>query len=111
VFSESGLGVAVGEHLGYLFTGLWTALVALSVSRSPLFGRLGRWFGLLGLVSAAGILAGTLEFAGFALAADVVSVAYILWYIWLLALGVTLLRRADLSGTPRTADPASRAHS
>src|SRR5215216_6601462 len=58
-------GVGVGENLGYLFTGLWTAVVALAVLRSPLFGRLGRWFGLLGLVSAAGILAGTLEFAGF----------------------------------------------
>jgi hypothetical protein len=104
-------GVAVGEHLGYLFTGLWTALVALALFRSPLFRRLGWWFGLLGLVSAAGILAGTLEFAGFALAADVVTVAYILWSVWLLALGVTLLRRADWSGTLRTPDPGSGADS
>lgn len=104
-------GVAVGEHLGYLFTGLWTALVALAVLRSPLFGRLGRWFGLLGLVSAAPILAGTLEFAGFALAANVVTVAYILWSVWLLVLGVALLRRADRSGARRTSDPSSGAHS
>src|ERR671912_1240004 len=88
-------GVAVGEHLGYLFTGLWTALVALAVLRSPLFGRLGRWFGLLGLVSAAGILAGTSEFVGFTLAADVVTVAYILWSVWLLAFGIALLWRAE----------------
>jgi hypothetical protein len=81
------------------------------VFRSPLFRRLGRWFGLLGLVSAAGILVGTLEFAGFALAADVVTVAYILWSIWLLALGATLLRRADWSGTLRTPDPGSGADS
>jgi Mn2+/Fe2+ NRAMP family transporter len=82
------------------------------VFQSPLFRNLGRWFGLLGLVSAAGILAGTLEFAGIALAADVVTVAYILWSVWLLALGVTLLlRRAEWSGTLQTPDPASRAHS
>jgi hypothetical protein len=101
-------GVAVGEHLGYLFTGLWTALVALAVLHSPLFGR---WFGLLGLVSAVGILAGTLEFAGFALAANVVTVAYILWSVWLLVLGVALLRHADRSGALRTSGPSSGARS
>ena len=84
--------MAVGEHLGYLFTGLWTALVALAVLRSPLFGRFGRWFGILGLISAIGILAGTLEFAGVALAADTVAVAYVLWSVWLLIFGTVLLR-------------------
>lgn len=85
-------GVAVGEHLGYLFTGLWTALVALAVFRS---GRFGRWFGILGLVSAAGILVGTLEFAGLPAAADVVTLAYILWSVWLLVFGIILLRRVQ----------------
>jgi hypothetical protein len=104
-------GVAVGEHLGYLFTGLWTALVALAVIRSRLFGRLGRWLGLLGLVSAAGILAGTLEFAGFAVAAEVVTVAYILWSVWLLAFGIALLWRTERSGMLQTPDSASGARS
>ena len=104
-------GVAVGEHLGYLFTGLWTALVALAVLRSPLFGRLGRWFGLLGLVSAAGILTGTSEFVGFTLAADVVTVAYILWSVWLLAFGIALLWRAERSGALQTSDSSSGARS
>jgi hypothetical protein len=104
-------GVAVGEHLGYLFTGLWTALVALALLQSPLFGRLGRWLGLLGLVSAAGILAGTLEFVGFPLAADVVTVAYILWSVWLLTLGIALLWRTERSGVLQTPDSANRARS
>jgi hypothetical protein len=104
-------GVAVGEHLGYLFTGLWTALVALALLQSPLFGRLGRWFGLLGLVSAAGILAGTLEFVGFTLAADVVTVAYILWSVWLLAFGIVLLGHTERSGALQTPDTASGARS
>jgi hypothetical protein len=34
--------VAVGEHLGYLFTGVWTALVGVALLQSnplhPLFG-------------------------------------------------------------------------
>jgi hypothetical protein len=100
-------GVAVGEHLGYLFTGLWTALVALALLQSPLLGRLRRWFGLLGLVSAAGILAGTLEFVGFPLAADVVTVAYILWSVWLLAFGIALLRRTERSSALQAPDSAN----
>src|SRR5215210_4998792 len=56
-------GVGVGENLGYLFTSLWTVLVALAMFGSPLPFR--RWLGLLGVVSAACILVGTLEPAGF----------------------------------------------
>jgi hypothetical protein len=104
-------GVAVGEHLGYLFTGQWTALVALALLQSPVFGRLRWWFGLLGLVSAAGILAGTLEFVGFTLAADVVTVAYILWSVWLLAFGIALLWGTERSGALQTPDSASGARS
>src|SRR3712207_9317363 len=59
-------GAAVGEHLGYLFTGLWTALVALAALRSPLFGRFRRWFGLLGAVAAGGGPGRALEVWGFA---------------------------------------------
>jgi Domain of unknown function (DUF4386) len=33
------LGVAVGEHLGYLFTGLWTALAGVALIQSDLLPR------------------------------------------------------------------------
>ena len=82
-------GVAVGEHLGYLFTGLWTALVALAMFGSALPAR--RWLSLLGMVSAAGVLVGTLEPAGFEAAANIVVVGYILWSIWLALTGIFLL--------------------
>ena len=82
-------GVGVGENLGYLFTGLWTVLVALAMFGSPLALR--RWLSLLGIVSAAGILVGTLEPAGFEPAANIVVVGYILWSIWLALTGVFLL--------------------
>src|SRR5918911_2363570 len=61
-------GVAVGEHLGYLFTGLWTVLVALAMFGSALPFR--RWLSLIGIVSAVGIFVGTLEPAGFEPAAN-----------------------------------------
>jgi hypothetical protein len=82
-------GVAVGENLGYLFTGLWTALVALAMFGSPL--PLRRWLALLGVVSAASVLVGMLEPAGFEPAADIVVVGYILWSIWLALFGIFLL--------------------
>jgi len=95
-------GVGVGENLGYLFTGLWTMLVALTMFGSPL--PLRGWLGLLGLVSAASILVGTLEPAGFEPAANVVVIGYILWSIWLALFGIFLLvprfgRVADLDGS------------
>jgi hypothetical protein len=82
-------GVAVGEHLGYLFTGLWTLLVAHAMFHSPLFKP---WLGWAGLMAAVGILVGTLEPAGFGAAASIVAFAYILWSLWLIATGIFLLR-------------------
>ncbi len=81
------LGAAVGEHLGGLFTSGWTALIAYRVilrSQVP-------WFGWLGLVFAAGILIGALEPMGFKAAGKINAFAYLLWSLWLIALGVILL--------------------
>jgi hypothetical protein len=82
-------GVAVGENLGYLFTALWTVLVALAMFGSAL--PLRRWLALMGMVSAAGVFVGTLEPAGFEPAANIVVVGYILWSIWLVLFGIFLL--------------------
>jgi len=98
-------GVGVGEHLGYLFTGLWTALISLAMVRSPLFGRLGRWLGMVGILSALGIFAGMLEPAGLTWAADVVVVGYVLWSVWLALAGISLLRRPKGPGVPVEARP------
>ena len=83
------MGVGVGENLGYLFTSLWTVLVALAMFGSPLPFR--RWLSLLGVVSAACILVGTPEPAGFEPAATIVVVGYLLWSIWLVLTGIILL--------------------
>ena len=87
-------GVGVGENLGYLFTGLWTLLVALAMFGSPL--PLRRWLGLLGAVSAVVIVVGMLEPAGFGPAANIVVVGYILWSIWLALTGIFLLLPGSL---------------
>lgn len=82
------LGVAVGEHLGYLCTGLWTILIALAISTSPLFPSLIGW---IGIVLALAILAGMLEPVGVKLAGAVVAIGYLLWSIWLIVVGILLL--------------------
>jgi len=88
------LGVAVGEHLGYLFTGAWTALVGVAVIQSDVLHPL---FGVIGLVLSPLFLIGSLEFvgsferAGWSLAGALVPVAYIGWSVWLLAIGIGLL--------------------
>ena len=88
------LGVAVGEHLGYLLTGLWTALAGVALIQSDLLHPL---CGVAGLVLAPVFLLGSLEFVGpfeprgWRLAGTLVPLAYIGWSVWLLALGIGLL--------------------
>jgi hypothetical protein len=88
------LGVGIGEHLGYLFTGLWTLLVAGSILTTAM---LPAWLGFVGLPIGVALLVGTLEFVGpnerdgWALAGTIVPIAYIAWSVWLIALGVFLL--------------------
>ena len=91
------LGVAVGEHLGYLFTGLWTALAGVALIQSDVLHRL---FGVVGLLLAPLFVVGSLEFVGpfevrgWKLAGTLVPLAYIGWSVWLLALGIGLLLTA-----------------
>jgi hypothetical protein len=88
------LGVAVGEHLGYMFTGLWTGLVGIAVVQSDLLHAA---FGVIGLVLAPLFLVGSMEFVGanekegWKFAGTLVPIAYIGWSLWLLALGISLL--------------------
>jgi hypothetical protein len=85
------LGVGIGEHLGYLLTGLWTLLVAGSIMSTSV---LPSWLGLIGIPIGVALLIGTLEFVGpneergWPLAGTIVPIAYIAWSIWLIALGV-----------------------
>ncbi|MDQ0078501.1 DUF4386 domain-containing protein [Arthrobacter oryzae] len=41
------LGVAVGEHLGYLFTGPWSVLAGAAITQS---GAVPAWLGIVGIV-------------------------------------------------------------
>jgi hypothetical protein len=88
------LGVAVGEHLGYMFTGSWTGLVSIAVIQSELLHPA---FGVIGLILAPMFLMGSIEFVGsfegggWKLAGTMVPIAYVGWSLWLLAIGIALL--------------------
>jgi hypothetical protein len=83
-------GMAVGEHLGYLSTSIWTFLVALLMLRSPIFGR---WLGLSGMALALGVATGLFEPAGWELAGTINAISYLAWALWLIVVGVILLVR------------------
>ena len=97
----AGARVAVGEHLGYVFTGLWSALAGVALIQSNLPDPL---FGIAGLVLAPLFVLGSLEFVGpyeprgWKPTGTPVPLAYIGRSLWLLALGVGLLVTADLAG-------------
>jgi len=82
-------GVGIGENLGYLFTSVWTILFAISMFRSPRFPN---WLGIAGILPALGIFIGMAEPAGLEIAAPINAVAYILWAIWLVVVGIVVLR-------------------
>jgi hypothetical protein len=84
------IGVAIGEHLGYIFTSIWTILLSIAIVQTGVVNPL---FGWLGIVPAIGVLVGVLEETGFKAAGVINAISYILWSVWLIAFGVALLLR------------------
>ncbi len=87
------LGVAVGEHLGYLLTGTWSILVGVAITQTGL----PLWLGIAGIVVGAALALCSFEFVGpferngWKLAGAITPVTYIVWSAWLVATGVFLL--------------------
>jgi hypothetical protein len=88
------LGVGVGEHLGYLLTGLWSVLVGIAI---VLGDTLAAWLGWPGIVVGTGLAVISAEFLGpneergWALAGAAILILYVAWSIWLLGLGIALI--------------------
>jgi hypothetical protein len=92
-------GMAVGEHLGYLSTSVWTFLLALLMLRMPAFGRI---LGLTGMALALGVASGLLEPAGVPLVGAINAISYLLWAAWLVVVGLVLLVRRPAAAAERT---------
>jgi hypothetical protein len=87
------LGVAIGEHLGYILTGGWTLLIGGLIVATA---TVPTWLGVIGFPIGLALIIGAFEFVGpneadgWALAEKLVPIAYLGWSVWLLGLGVAL---------------------
>jgi hypothetical protein len=81
-------GVAIGEHLGYIFTSAWTILLCVAIIETSLVNPL---FGWLGLIPAIGVFVGVFEETGFKAAGAINAVSYVFWSLWLIAFGIALM--------------------
>ena len=88
------LGVAVGEHLGYVLTGAWTTLAGVALTQASAAPG---WLGVLGIVIGPVLALCALEFVGghesggWKVAERLTPIAYVAWSLWLVATGVALL--------------------
>ena len=88
------LGVGVGEHLGYLFTGTWSTLTGVAIVGTEL---LPAFMGWVGIAIGVGLIVGSAEFLGpneehgWSLASAAIPILYIAWSLWLLAMGLALI--------------------
>jgi len=89
------LGTAIGETLGYALTAAWTALVIAALGRH----FAGRWFAVLGGVSAALVAVGVVSPLGLPVIDDANFIGYLLWSLWLVVFGAILLVRARRAAT------------
>lgn len=87
-FAHIYLGMGVGEHLGYLFTGAWAIAMASLLPQADLVAPA---LGLAGLLPAAAILVGLLEPLGVRWAGAVNAIGYVAFSVWLVFVGVVLL--------------------
>jgi Domain of unknown function (DUF4386) len=88
------LGVGVGEHLGYVLTGLWSVLTGVAILGSQLIPT---WMGWIGIAVGAGLILGSAEFLGpneedgWPLAGAAIPILYVAWSLWLLTMGIALI--------------------
>jgi hypothetical protein len=88
------LGVAVGEYLGYTLTGAWSILTGVALIQTD---AVPGWLGVIGVVIGPLFLLSSVEFlgrfepSGWKPAGQLTPIAYILWSVWLVAVGIAFL--------------------
>jgi hypothetical protein len=96
------LGTAIGETVGYLLTATWTVLVIVALGRR----YAGRWFQVLGGVSAALVLVGVLSPLGLPVIDTANFLGYVLWSVWLIAFAVVMLVHERRQTSTSTLSPS-----
>lgn len=91
-------GMAIGEHLGWVFTGLWLIFLSVVMVESPIVPR---WMGLAGVVIGAAFLVSTLEQFRIGLEDELGLLNFAVntvFSFWLIALAVVLFRARPSAG-------------
>lgn len=87
-------GVVLGEHIGQVFSILWMFTISLALFKSNIFNRWLAWFGFL--ASGVYLLAQAELFAtvipNFPVVPEAGLIGSLLWLIWMIVLGVFLIR-------------------
>ncbi len=83
-------GGALGEHLGFALTAVWTVAVAVLLTRVPGAPRL---LSPVGFVAGAAITTGVAEVTGATWPSLPVAAGYLLFAAWLVWIGALLLAR------------------
>jgi len=87
-------GVAVGEYLGYTLTGAWSILTGVALIQTD---AVPSWLGAIGVAVGPLFVLSSLEFlgrwepSGLKPAGQLTPIAYILWSLWLIAVGLAFL--------------------
>ena len=90
------LGVGIGEHFGYLLTGLWCIVLAGAIATTAA-DIVPAWLVVPGVIVGLALALGSLEFVGpneptgWSVAEKLVPIAYIGWSAWLVALGIAAI--------------------
>ena len=87
-------GVVLGEHLGQIFTIIWTSMISAIIYKSPLFSKWVSWLGWV--ASAIYFLAQTELLAtampGFPVIGWAGLYGSLLWLLWVIVVGVYLVK-------------------
>lgn len=86
-------GVVIGEHLGQTLLVYWTLGVAIAMQQSPLFKS---WISFMGFITVPLLILGQSELLATVIPTlpvlETTPVGFILWEVWLLTIGISLLR-------------------
>jgi hypothetical protein len=97
-------GVVIGEHISQLMTVLWMALISTMMLRSALFRAWQGWLGLgaalVYLLAQSELLATVIP--GFPVAPEAGLIGSLLWLLWMVVMGVALLRFRPATATQPT---------
>ncbi len=87
-------GVVLGEHIGQSFTILWMLIISFAIFKSNIFKRWLAWFGVLAsivyLLAQTELLATVIP--NFPVVPEAGLIGSLLWLIWMIVLGVFLVR-------------------